>query len=147
MWDTLSEGEQLYARKGEVFAGYASYTDAQLGRLLDYLEQTGQFDNTIVVAMSDNGSSAEGGSQGSVNANRWYYQIPESLDENLSKRGELGSETTYPHCGNGWAMAFNTPFKLHKMNAPWEGGTADPLLISWPAGLSARGVTCDKYVR
>ncbi|MFF2554556.1 arylsulfatase [Nocardia sp. NPDC058058] len=146
-WDALSEGEQrLFARQAEVFAGYASYTDQQVGRLLDYLEQTGQLDNTIIVAMSDNGSSAEGGPQGSVNANRWYNQIPENLDENLSKLDELGSEATYPHYSNGWAMAFNTPFKLYKMNAAWEGGTADPLLISWPAGLSVRGVKCDNYI-
>ncbi|PSR68859.1 arylsulfatase [Nocardia sp. MDA0666] len=146
-WHELSEGERrLFARQAEVYAGFASYTDHQIGRLLDYLEQIGQLDNTVIVALSDNGCSAEGGPQGSVNENRWYNQIPENVEENLAKLGELGTETTHPHFSNGWAMAFNTPFKLYKMNAAWEGGTADPLLVSWPSGLPARGTMCDKYI-
>ncbi|WP_328390293.1 arylsulfatase [Nocardia sp. NBC_00416] len=146
-WDELTEDERrLFVRQAEVYAGFASYTDAQIGRILDYLEHTGQLDNTVIVALSDNGCSAEGGQAGSVNENRWYNGVPESIQENLKVLDELGGETTHPHFSNGWAMAFNTPFKMYKINAAWEGGTADPMIMSWPRGLKARGETRDQYL-
>ncbi len=146
-WDSLSEGERrLFVRQAEVYAGFASFTDHHVGRVLDYLQQSGQWENTIIVALSDNGASAEGGPNGSVNENRWYNGLPENLDENLRMLDELGSESTHPHFSNGWAMAFNTPFKMYKTYASYEGGTADPLLISWPDGISARGETREQYV-
>ncbi|MGW2660805.1 arylsulfatase [Nocardia tengchongensis] len=146
-WDELSDAEQkLFVRQAEVFAGYASYTDDQVGRLLDYLEQTGQLENTIILAVSDNGGSAEGGQEGSVNENRWYNGVPENVEENLKVADELGTESTHPHYSNGWAMAFNTPFKMYKTNAAWEGGTADPMVISWPRGLEARGEVRHQYI-
>lgn len=146
-WDGLTDDERrLFERQAEVFAGFASYTDDQLGRLLDYLEDSGQLDNTIVVALSDNGTSAEGGPNGSVNENRWYNDVPESLEENLRLLPELGSESTHPHFSNGWAMAFNTPFKMYKTNASFEGGVADPLVIAWPQGIPATGEVRHQYV-
>lgn len=146
-WDQLSDNEKrLMERQAEVFAGFLSYTDAQLGRVLDMLEQTGELDNTLIVAISDNGASAEGGPFGSVNANRWYNGIPEDLDANLAQLAELGLDTTYPHYANGWAMAFNTPFKMYKTYASVEGGVADPLLVSWPARLDSDGGVCDQYL-
>lgn len=146
-WESLSEDErQLFVRQAEVFAGFASYTDSQIGRVLDYLERTGQKDNTIIVAVSDNGCSAEGGPNGSVNENRWYNDVPERLEDNLKYLDELGTESTHPHFSNGWAMAFNTPFKMYKTNSSWEGGTADPMVISWPNGIAARGEVCDTYI-
>ena len=91
-WDELSDAQKaLFVRQAEVFAGFASYTDAQLGRLLDYLEQTGQFDNTIIVTLSDNGCSAEGGPNGSVNENVWYNGLPEDIEASLAQLDELGS--------------------------------------------------------
>ncbi len=146
-WDELSGAQrQLFTRQAEVYAGFASYTDAQLGRLLDYLEQTGQFENTIIVTLSDNGCSAEGGPNGSVNENVWYNGLTEDIAASLEQLDELGSETTHPHFSNGWAMAFDTPFKMYKMNSAWEGGTADPMAICWPAGLPARGEIRDTYL-
>jgi arylsulfatase A-like enzyme len=146
-WADLGDDERrLFARQAEVYAGFASYTDDQIGRLLDHLERTGQFDNTIIVALSDNGCSAEGGPQGSINENRWYNAIPEDITQNLTMLDQLGGESTHPHFSNGWAMAFNTPFKLYKTHAAWEGGTADPLLISWPAGLPNPGRRSDAYL-
>jgi arylsulfatase len=146
-WEELSDDEKrLMERQAEVFAGFLSYTDAQIGRVLDELEKTGELDNTLIVVISDNGASAEGGPHGSVNANRWYNGIPESIEANLAQLSELGLETTCPHYSNGWAMAFNTPFKMYKTYASVEGGVADPLLISWPAGLPADGGVCDHYL-
>ncbi|MEL4317438.1 arylsulfatase [Leifsonia sp. YIM 134122] len=146
-WDSLSDGEkQLFERQAEVFAGFASYTDAQVGRLLDYLEESGQFENTVFVVISDNGASAEGGPSGSVNENRWYNGVPENLDQNLALLGELGTESTHPHYSNGWAMAFNTPHKMYKINASFEGGVADPMIIAWPQGITARDEVRTAYL-
>ncbi|OYN75731.1 arylsulfatase [Mycolicibacterium sphagni] len=145
-WDSLSDDQKrVSSRMAEVFAGFLSYTDAQIGRVLDYLEDTGQLDNTIVVAMSDNGASGEGGPTG-------------TLDEFTPMRGGVNSEPTmarYDEFGdpgtkmnysNGWAMAFNTPYKLFKRYASHEGGIADPCVVSWPKGLNSRGEMRDHYV-
>lgn len=145
-WSELSEEQRkLFARQAEVYAGFASYTDHQIGRILDYLEESGQLENTIIVAISDNGASAEGGPNGSVNENIWYNGLQEDLSRNLEQIEELGGPTTHPHYSNGWAMAFNTPFKMYKTNASWEGGTADAAFISWPRGLDSQGVRRDEY--
>jgi arylsulfatase len=122
----------------EVYAGFLSHTDHELGRLLDFLEEAGQLENTIVVLVSDNGASAEGGPHGSVNENKFFNGIPDSLEENLQYLDELGSPATYNHYPSGWAWAFNTPFKMWK-RYNFEGGVADPLLIAWPKGIRARG--------
>ncbi|HET7807052.1 MAG TPA: arylsulfatase, partial [Gaiellaceae bacterium] len=138
-WDSLSEDEQrLFCRMAEVYAGFLSHTDHEIGRLLDFLEQSGQLENTIVVFVSDNGASAEGGPNGSVNETKFFNGIPDSIEENLQYLDELGSPTTYNHYPNGWAWAFNTPFKMWK-RYNFEGGVADPLIISWPKGIRAKG--------
>jgi arylsulfatase len=138
-WDSLSEDERrLFCRMAEVYAGFLSHTDHEIGRLLDFLEQLGELENTIVVLVSDNGASAEGGPNGSVNENKFFNGIPDSIEENLEYLEELGSPATYNHYPNGWAWAFNTPFKLWK-RYNFEGGVADPLILSWPKGISANG--------
>ena len=144
-WDTLSEEEKtLFRRMAEVYAGFLSHTDHEIGRLLDYLQQTGDLDNTIIVFVSDNGASGEGGPNGSVNENKFFNGIPDSLEENLKYLDELGSPTTYNHYPTGWAAAFNTPMKMWK-RFNFEGGTADPLIISWPNGIKARGELRSQY--
>ncbi|MBD3317070.1 MAG: sulfatase-like hydrolase/transferase [Chitinivibrionales bacterium] len=145
-WDSLSEDEKrLFARMAEVYAGFVSYTDHQIGRLLDYLEQSNQLDNTIVVVVSDNGSSGEGGPNGSVNENKFFNGITDSIEENMKYLEVLGSEKTYNHYCTGWAMAFNTPFKMWKRYSGYEGGTADPCVIAWPKGIQARGEIHPQY--
>lgn len=146
-WDSLSEDEKrLFRRQAEVFAGFLSYTDAQIGRLLDYLEESGQLDNTIIVAFSDNGASGEGGPNGTSNEMKFFNGYLDTIEENLAKLDELGSPSTYNHYSIGWAMAFNTPYKLYKRYASHEGGIADPCVVSWPAGMSARGELRHQYV-
>ncbi|QCQ90375.1 arylsulfatase [Rhodococcus sp. SGAir0479] len=146
-WESLDDDERrLFCRMAEVFAGFQSYTDAQIGRLLDYLEESGQLDNTIVVLLSDNGASGEGGPNGSVNEYRFFNGYPDRVEDGLPKIDALGSPETYNHYCTGWAMAFNTPHKLFKRYASHEGGIADPCVISWPAGVSARGAVRDNYV-
>ncbi|MCA9834940.1 MAG: sulfatase-like hydrolase/transferase [Thermomicrobiales bacterium] len=146
-WESWSADERrLLERQAEVFAGFLSYTDHELGRIIDFLEETNQLDNTMIVVISDNGASAEGGPAGSVNENRWYNGIPENLDLNLELMPDLGMENTHPHYSNGWAMAFNTPFKMYKTYASLEGGVTDPAIISWPARIPAQDAPCDQYV-
>ena len=144
-WDSLSEDEKtLFRRMAEVYAGFLSHTDHEIGRLLDYLEQAGELDNTIIVFCSDNGASGEGGPDGSVNENKFFNGIPDSLEENLKYLDELGSPETYNHYPTGWAAAFNTPMKMWK-RFNFEGGTADPLIVSWPAGIEAKGELRHQY--
>jgi arylsulfatase A-like enzyme len=146
-WDTLSEDERrLFARMAEVFAGFVSYTDAQIGRLIDYLEESGQLDNTIVVVVSDNGSSGEGGPNGSFNELKFFNNVPDTVEANLERLDELGGPTSYNHYNTGWAWAFDTPFPYWKRFAGYEGGVADPLIVAWPTGIAARGEARHQYV-
>jgi arylsulfatase len=146
-WDTLSDDEKkLFCRMAEVYAGFLSYTDHEIGRLLDYLEESGQLENTIIVALSDNGASGEGGPNGSVNENKFFNGVPDTIEENMKYLDLLGSEKTYNHYSLGWAMAFNTPNKLWKRWASYEGGVADPFIISWPKGIQARGEIRHQYI-
>src|SRR3954454_5924034 len=144
-WDGLSaEERRLFARMAEVYAGFLSHADDQIGRLLDHLDEIGQLDNTIIVVVSDNGASGEGGPNGSVNEMKFANGIPDDIAENLAMLDELGGPETYNHYPNGWAMAFNTPFKMWK-RYEFNGGTTDPCIISWPAGISAQGEIRDQY--
>ena len=144
-WDSLSaEERRLFARMAEVYAGFLAHADHHIGRLLDYLEDTGQLDNTLVIVVSDNGASGEGGPNGSVNENMFMNGIPDDMAENLAKIDELGGPNTYNHYPNGWAMAFNTPFKMWK-RYEFNGGTSDPCIISWPKGMTARGEIRSQY--
>jgi arylsulfatase len=146
-WDTLSDDEKrLYTRMAEVYAGFVDYTDAQIGRILDYLEETEQLENTIIVVVSDNGASGEGGPTGSVNENKFFNGIADSLEENMKLIDELGSTKTYNHYPTGWATAFCTPFKMYKRYANYEGGVADPCIVAWPKGISARGEVRHQYI-
>ncbi len=145
-WDSLSADERrLYARMMEVYAGFLEHTDAQVGRVLDHLDALGELDNTIVVIMSDNGASAEGGPQGSFNELYFFNGVPENLDENLRRIDELGGPEAHNHYPWGWAWAGNTPFKRWKRETH-EGGVADPLLIAWPARLRHTAETRGQYV-
>ncbi|OBA71712.1 arylsulfatase [Mycobacterium sp. 1554424.7] len=146
-WDSLDDEEKkLFCRMAEVFAGFQSYTDAQIGRILDYLEESDQLENTIIVVISDNGASGEGGPNGSVNEAKFFNGYIDTVEESMGCYDTLGGPETYNHYPTGWAMAFNTPYKLFKRYASHEGGIADPAIISWPNGIAARGEIRDCYV-
>ncbi len=145
-WGSLSEDEKrLFCRMAEVYAGFVDHADDEIGRLLDDLQASGELENTIVVLVSDNGASGEGGPNGSVNENKFFNGIPDSIEENLKYIDELGSPKTYNHYALGWAWAFNTPFKLWKRYGNYRGGTADPLIVSWPARFDAGGEVRRQY--
>ena len=145
-WWSLSDDERrLYARMMEVFAGFMTHTDAQVGRLVDFIEGLGELDNTIVIVMSDNGASAEGGPRGSFNEQYFFNFIPESLEENLRRIDDLGTPHANNHYPWGWAWAGNTPLKRFKRDTH-EGGVCDPLVIQWPSRIAARAETRHQYV-
>ena len=140
-WEPLSDEEKrLFARMAEVYAGFLSHADNEIGRLLGYLEESGQLENTIIVIVSDNGASGEGGPNGSVNENKLFNGLPDKIEENLAFLDDLGTPLTYNHYPTGWAWAFNTPFRLWKRYSNYEGGTADPMIVSWPARITATGI-------
>jgi len=140
-WDSLKEDEKkLFRRMAEVYAGFVSHADHQLGRMLDYLEESGQLDNTLIVLVSDNGASGEGGPNGSVNENKFFNGIPDTIKDNIKYLDVLGSPLTYNHYPTGWAWAFNTPFKMWKRYSNYQGGTADPMIVSWPAQIKKAGI-------
>src|SRR5512132_2547506 len=144
-WDSLSEEEKrLFSRMAEVYAGFSEYTDAQVGRIVDYLEESGQLENTIIIYCADNGASGEGTPNGSVNENLFFNGWPDDIEENLKNIDDLGSPTTYNHYPTGWAVAFSTPFKMFKRYS-YAGGTCDPLVIHWPAGIKAKGEVRHQY--
>jgi arylsulfatase A-like enzyme len=144
-WSSLSPAEKrLYARFMEVYAGYLSYTDAQIGRLVDHLKQINQFDNTLfVVIIGDNGASKEGTLNGDVDRPLTAKPLgaADNLAHNLTLIDKIGTpegvEANYPL---GWAQAANTPFRCWKQDANCEGGTRNPLIVSYPKGIQARGV-------
>jgi arylsulfatase len=145
-WDTLSDDEhRLYARMMEVYAGFLEHTDHCVGRVVDFIDSLGEIDNTIVLIMSDNGSSAEGGVRGSFNEMYFFNFEPESLEENLRRIDDLGTPRAYNHYPWGWAWAGNTPLKRWKRETH-EGGVTDPLILSWPARLGTLGETRHQYV-
>lgn len=144
-WDSLSDDERrLYARMMEVYAGFVTYTDHHFGRILDTLEQIGELDNTLVMIISDNGASAEGGPQGSVNEFYFFNNVAEDFEENLARIGTLGGVTSYNHYAWGWTWAGNTPFRRWKRET-YRGGSTDPLIVSWPERIEARGEIRHQY--
>ncbi|MHA7985381.1 arylsulfatase [Rathayibacter sp. CAU 1779] len=145
-WESLSDDEKrLFSRMAEVFAGFSEYTDVQIGRIIDYLEETGQLDNTLIFYCADNGASGEGSPDGSVNENKFFNGFPDDLKENLDKIGVLGGPETYNHYPTGWAASFSTPFQMFKRYSQFSGGTCDPMIIHWPAGIKATGEIRHQY--
>jgi arylsulfatase A-like enzyme len=138
-WAELGADERrLFARMMETYAGFLTHTDAQVGRLLAGLEALGVLDDTLVVALSDNGASAEGGAAGTTNEHRFSHRLPESVPEMLRHVDDWGGHGGYPHYAWGWAWAGNAPFALWKRYA-WLGGTRVPFIVRWPAGIDSAG--------
>jgi arylsulfatase A-like enzyme len=135
-WDNLSGDERrLFARLMEVFAGFLSHADEQLGRLIAHLETLRVLDNTLVLLCSDNGTSAEGGPYGSLNEHRFTHQLVDDPTETLTHLDELGGFRAYNHYPWGWAWAGNTPLRLWKRYT-WLGGVRTPLVARWPARIT-----------
>ena len=142
--DCSADERKLYARMMEVFAGYLTHADHHIGRLLDFLKEIGEFENTLIMVLSDNGASAEGGPTGSVNEDLFFNNLPESLEDNLKAIDQLGGPTTYNHYPWGWTWAGNTPFRRWKRET-YRGGISDPFIVHWPMGIKAKGEIRTQY--
>lgn len=139
-WKSLSKDQQkIFCRQAEIFAAFAEYTDYQVGRLIDAIDELNRLDNTIVVYITgDNGTSSEGNQTGHWNWGHMLNGQSETVTEQMDRLEEWGSATTYPHMAVGWAIAFDTPFAFTKQVAGDFGGTRNGTVIHWPAGIKAR---------
>jgi len=144
-WEDLSPDERrMHVRQQEVFAGFLTHTDAQIGRVLESLDASGQLDNTLVLLFSDNGASAEGGKDGSLNEHRFTAHVRESVADNLAAYDDWGGFTTYNHYSWAWAWAGNTPHRLWKRYT-WLGGTRTPLIVHWPGRIAEPGTVRPQF--
>jgi arylsulfatase A-like enzyme len=145
-WEALSPQERrVYARYMEAFAGMLSHTDAQVARLIAWLERSGERDRTLVLVLSDNGASSEGGPVGSLNDVRAWNWLPRTVEEADERLEEIGGPRIHNNYPWGWTVAGNTPFRRWKRETH-EGGVADPLIVCWPGGIEARGDVRRQYV-
>ncbi|HKQ98305.1 MAG TPA: arylsulfatase [Candidatus Polarisedimenticolia bacterium] len=140
-WDSLdADRKRLFSRQMEVFAGFAEHTDHEIGRLTDALTEMGVMDNTLMFfIIGDNGSSAEGGPDGTYNEMLALNGIISDVSSQMKHIDEWGSPKTFPHFAVGWALAGDTPFQWTKQVASHFGGTRNPLIVHWPARVKAHG--------
>jgi arylsulfatase A-like enzyme len=138
-WTELSEPERrLFTRLQAAYAAMLEHADQHLARLVEFVDKAGQLDNTLIIVMSDNGASQEGGPLGMVNAMGPYNLRREPIEEKIARIDDIGGPDTHSNFPLGWAMAANTPLRRYKQNTH-GGGIRDPLVMSWPGGLAARG--------
>jgi arylsulfatase len=147
-WDSLNaDQKRLYARMMEVFAGYGAQVDAAMGRVIDAVKELPDADNTLIIYIAgDNGSSAEGGLEGSLNENLFFNGISEKWQDNIKVIDELGGPKHFNHFPSSWAHAMNTPFQWTKQVASHFGGTRNPMIVSWPERIKDAGGLRDQFL-
>ncbi len=138
-WDSLPENHRrLAARLQEAFAAFLEHTDEQIGRFVAALDELGQLDNTLIMVMSDNGASQEGGPFGVLHEMKYFNFLAESPDEAVERIDDIGGPHSHSNYPWGWAQAGNTPFKWYKQNTH-EGGVHVPLIVHWPDRITDGG--------
>ena len=138
-WNDLDRDlQRLGARLMAAYTAMLHHADAHLTRLVDFLQRTAQLDDTLVLVLSDNGASQEGGPLGFVNALGPFNGVDEPIDEKIARLDDIGGPDTHSNFPWGWAMAANTPLKRYKQNTH-GGGIRDPLVVSWPNGIDRHG--------
>jgi arylsulfatase A-like enzyme len=140
-WDDMSaDQKRLFERQMETFAGFGAHTDHEVGRLVDRLQAIGELDNTVFFyIVGDNGSSAEGGPEGTYNEMMALNGIVGTASQMMGHLEEWGGPSTFPHFAIGWAWAGNTPFQWTKQVASHFGGTRNGMVLHWPNGIKAKG--------
>lgn len=138
-WDAVSpEQQRLFVRLQSAYAAMLDHADQHLARLMQFLDAADLREDTLILVLSDNGASQEGGPLGMINAMGPFNLLPEAMATKLARIDDIGGPDTHSNFPHGWAMTANTPLKRYKQNTH-GGGIRDPLVISWPRGLSARG--------
>ncbi|MBL7648119.1 MAG: arylsulfatase [Candidatus Hydrogenedentes bacterium] len=144
--DMSADQKRLFERQMETFAGFAEHTDSEVGRLVAQLEAIGELDNTLFFyILGDNGSSAEGGPEGTYNEMMALNGIVGSADQMIEHIDNWGDPTTFPHFAIGWAWAGNTPFQWTKQVASHFGGTRNGMVMHWPKGIKAKNEIRDQF--
>ena len=144
-WGTLTPDQRrLYAREMEVFAGFLSHTDHHIGRLIEFLRSIEELDNTLIMVVSDNGASAEGGVTGTTNEAQFFNNCPEPVEDSLKVIDELGGPKHFNHYPWGWTFAGNTPLRRWKRET-YRGGSSDPFIVHWPANIKGHGEVRTQY--
>src|SRR5262249_35155684 len=139
--------KRLYAHMMEVFAAYGAACDYEMGRVVDAVKQLPDANNTIIIYIAgDNGSSAEGGLEGSINENLFFNGFSEKWQDNLKVIDELGGPKHFNHFPSAWAHAMDTPFQWTKQIASHFGGTRNPMIVSWPAKIKDRGGLRSQFI-
>ncbi|WP_235736925.1 arylsulfatase [Nocardioides alcanivorans] len=140
-WDDLTDaGRAVAERLMEIYASFAEHTDAQVGRLVDALRESGELDNTMIFyILGDNGASCEGRLSGTFNEKRTYNAVPETAEEILPRIDQIGTRFSNSNYPVGWALAMDTPFQWTKQVASHFGGTRNGMVVHWPAGIKDNG--------
>jgi arylsulfatase A-like enzyme len=140
-WDTLNPTQKkVYAHQAEIFGAYVAYTDHEIGRVIQAVEDLGKLDNTLIIYISgDNGTSAEGSAIGTTFDLAAIQGIDMPVEAQLKFYDVLGSDLTTPHMSVAWSWAFDTPFKWTKQVASYFGGTRQGMAISWPGHIKDVG--------
>jgi arylsulfatase len=146
-WASLDpDRKQVAARLMEVFAGFMSQADHEIGRVIEAFRETSGLDNTLIIFIAgDNGASLEGGLDGTDNIMEQVNGIRTPIADLLRRLEEIGGPTSNPHYPVGWAWAGNTPFQWGKRFGSHLGGTRDPMVVSWPARIRSAGQTRSQY--
>jgi arylsulfatase len=144
-WGELGDDQRaLFARMQEVFAGFLDHTDVQIGRLLEFLEATGELDNTLLILMSDNGASQEGGQAGVLNELAHFNGMESTVASMFPSLDLIGGPNLFNNYPMGWAQVGNCPLRFYKQNT-FEGGIRDPFIVHWPPRIQRRGEIRDQY--
>ena len=144
-WEDLPDNQQRLAiRLQEAYAAFLDHTDAQIGRFMDALEALGELDNTLVILLSDNGASQEGGPFGVMHEMKFFNFLIETPDEAIQRIDDIGGPHSHANYPWGWAQAGNAPFKYYKQNTH-EGGVHVPLIMHWPARITDGGGLRDQF--
>ena len=140
-WDTLNPTEKkVFAHQADIFAAYVAYTDHEIGRVIQAVEDIGKLDNTLIIYISgDNGCSAEGSTIGTPFDLAAIQAINVPVEVQLKFYNVLGSDQTTPHMSVAWSWAFDTPFKWTKQVASFFGGTRQGMAVSWPGHIKDVG--------
>ncbi|MFO1209253.1 MAG: arylsulfatase [Amaricoccus sp.] len=147
-WDTLSaDQKKLYIRQADVYGAYLAYADAEVGRVIQAVKDSGQYDNTLIIYITgDNGTSAEGGPNGTPNEVAAFNLVEVPVDVQLKDFYDIwGTDKTNPHMSIGWTWAFDTPFKWTKQIAGYFGGTKQGTIMSWPKAITDKGGIRDQF--
>lgn len=147
-WDDCTpEEKKLFIKQVEVFAAFAAYSDHEIGRVIQAVEDLGKLDNTLIISINgDNGTSAEGGPTGTPNEVAWFNGVSLPAEAQMKWYDVWGTEQTYNHMSAGWSWAFDTPFTWFKQNASKLGGIRQGMCVSWPGHIKDKGALREQFM-